>query len=87
MSEDTPVFAMIRADVSGDTAEIGVPSGDIESIEVSIATGETQNERIWNPEYVDTSDWDLTVTDGVLVLDLPDDLPDHAQCVVTVEYK
>lgn len=76
-----------RSDVSGDTAEISIPAGDIEAIEVIIATGETQHERIWNPAYIDTSGWDLTVTEGVLVLDLPDDLPDHAQCLVAVEYK
>ena len=85
--EARPSAAMIRVDVSGDTAEIDIPAGEIEAIEVVIATGETQQERIWSPVYVDTSGWDLTVTDGVLVLDLPDDLPDYAQCLVTVEYK
>tara|TARA_R110000744_G_scaffold31279_6_gene73621 strand:+ start:643 stop:936 length:294 start_codon:yes stop_codon:yes gene_type:complete len=96
MSEDTPIeeevssarSAMIRSDIllGASTAEIDIPAGDIESIGVAIATGETSHERIWTPVYVDTSGWDLTVTEGVLVLDLPDDLPDYAQCVVTVEY-
>lgn len=92
MSESTPPVAFIRADLSSETTEIALPAVgqrdfEIDTIVLRIATGSTQHERIWNPTYIDTSEWDLTVTENVLVLDLPDDLPDNAQCTVTVGYK
>ena len=100
MSETTPIeaeeateaipeahTAQIRGHLSGEVAEIPLPMGEIDRIKVSVAVGETRNERIWSPEYLDTEGWELSVTDNTLTFEIPEDIPEHNEYIVTVEYK
>tara|TARA_R100000234_G_scaffold47280_1_gene28284 strand:+ start:225 stop:527 length:303 start_codon:yes stop_codon:yes gene_type:complete len=79
--------ALIRGYLSGEIAEIPLPLGEVDSVKVSVAVGATQNDRIWNPEYLDTEDWTLTVTDNILTFIIPEDISEYNEFSVLVEYK
>ena len=62
-------------------------SWDMGAIEVVVTSGETQRQRIFDPEIIDASSWAISTNDedSSIFIDVPDDLPQFAELTARIE--
>jgi len=77
---------------AGSTIELAderLPSSswDMGAIELVVTSGETQRQRIFDPEIIDASSWAISTNDedSSIFIDVPDDLPQFAELTARIE--